>query len=244
MIRHAFILGAGFGSRMRPLTDKTPKPLIRLGGKPLIDYVIEGLASVGVEHIVVNVHYLADEMEAHLKNHSFKNITISDERAQILDTGGGALKALPAFGNEPFFIHNSDSVWLEEKIGQNQVSQNLQNMVRAFNPADMDCLMLLADRHNSLGYDGAGDFLLDERQNITRREGEAPSDYVFTGVSINSPALFKGSPSGAFSLNMLWDAAIKQRRVKGLPHQGKWMHVGTSAALEDAEHCLLASQQT
>lgn len=244
MIKHAFILGAGFGSRMRPLTETTPKPLIKLGGKALIDHVIEGLVSVGVEQIIVNVHYLADQLEAHLKNHAFKNIIISDERAELLDTGGGAFKALHHFNNEPFFIHNSDSVWIEHGAQPEGISHNLSAMVKGFDASQMDCLMLLANRHNSLGYSGKGDFLMDQHQLIKRRPKEMATDHVFAGVSINTTDLFANSPEGAFSLNLLWDKSIEQGRVKGIPHQGKWMHVGTKEALAEAEACLIKAQQT
>lgn len=244
MIKHAFILGAGFGSRMRPLTDTTPKPLVKLGGKALIDHVIEGLLSVGVENIVVNVHYLADQLENHLKKHKHKGIIISDERAEILDTGGGAKKALDYFQGEPFFIHNSDSVWIEPRSNNRAVNQNLSNMVKAFDEATTDCLMLLANRHKSLGYSGKGDFLINEDQQLQRRPKDQSTDHVFAGVSINRPELFQASPEGPFSLNLLWDRAIAKGRVRGVHHQGKWMHVGTTDALNEAEHCLLAAQQT
>lgn len=238
MIKNAFILGAGFGSRMRPLTETTPKPLIKLAGKALIDHVIEGLIDVGVTRIVVNVHYLADQLEDHLAGYSTPEIIISDERSEILDTGGGAAKALPFFGDEPFFIHNSDTVWIEGE------GRNLAHMLNAFDPTAMDCLMLLANRHTSLGYDGKGDFLLGQDNRITRRPKDTASDFVFAGVSINTPKLFTRHPEGAFSLNELWDNAIATGRAHGIRHQGKWMHVGTSKSLEDAEHCISASRCT
>lgn len=236
MIKNAFILGAGFGSRMRPLTDATPKPLIKLAGKALIDHVIEGLIDVGVEKIVVNVHYLADQLEDHLSKYTAPEIIISNERREILDTGGGAAKALPLFGDEPFFIHNSDTVWIEGE------GRNLAHMINAFNPHQMDCLMLLANRHTSLGYDGNGDFLLGDDNRIARRPQHSASDFVFAGVSINTPKLFNGHPHGPFSLNKLWDTAIAAGRAHGIRHQGKWMHVGTSEALTEAEHCISASR--
>lgn len=238
MIKQAFILGAGFGSRMRPLTDTIPKPMVPLAGKPLIDHVIDRLTFVGVEKIVVNVHYLADVLENHLRKKNDVEIIISDERDELLDTGGGVLKALPHFKDEPFFIHNSDSVWVEN--GHN----NLAEMVRLFDPNKMDNLLCLANRHTSLGYDGNGDFLLSNEDLISRKPKEVASDHVFIGASLATKSLFDQSPKGAFSLNKLWDAAIANNRVYGIKHQGIWMHVGTTEALSDAEDCIRQSELT
>ena len=238
MIKQAFILGAGFGSRMRPLTDTIPKPMVPLAGKPLIDHVIDRLTSVGVERIVVNVHYLADVLENHLRQRNDIEIIISDERDELLDTGGGVLKALHHFGDEPFFIHNSDSVWVEN--GHN----NLAEMVKLFDPNKMDNLLCLANRHTSLGYDGNGDFLLSNEDLISRKPKEVASDHVFIGASLATKSLFDQSPKGAFSLNKLWDAAIAKNRVYGIKHQGIWMHVGTTEALSDAEDCIRQSELT
>ena len=238
MIKQAFILGAGFGSRMRPLTDTIPKPMVPLAGKPLIDHVIDRLTSVGVEKIVVNVHYLADVLENHLRKKNDVEIIISDERDELLDTGGGVLKALHHFGDEPFFIHNSDSVWVEN--GHN----NLAEMVKLFDPQKMDNLLCLANRHTSLGYDGNGDFLLSNEGLISRKPKEVASDHVFIGASLATKNLFDQSPKGAFSLNKLWDAAIAKNRVYGIKHQGIWMHVGTTEALSQAEDCIRQSELT
>ncbi len=232
LIKQAFILGAGQGSRMRPLTETRPKPLVELAGKPLIDHVIERLVTAGAEKIVVNVHYLADQLEAHLSARAHPEIIITSEREQLLDTGGGAAKALEYFGDKPFFIHNSDSVWLEKQI------ENLAEMVKMFDPEKMDALLLLADKTTSLGYDGEGDFSIMEDGTIKRRQPGEATDYVFAGASIAAPPLFKDHPTGPFSLNLLWDRAIDQSRVFGLKHQGTWMHVGTSGALAEAEHCI------
>lgn len=238
MVKQAFILGAGFGSRMRPLTDTIPKPMVPLAGKPLIDHVIDRLTSVGVEKIVVNVHYLADVLETHLRQINGPEIIISDERAELLDTGGGVKKALEHFGNEPFFIHNSDSVWVERE------QNNLAEMVKIFNSKTMDNLLCLANRQTSLGYDGNGDFLLDKEGLISRKPSDVASDHVFIGASIATSNLFQSSPDGAFSLNKLWDASIAKNRVYGLQHQGIWMHVGTTDALSDAEDCIRQAELT
>ena len=238
LVRQAFILGAGMGSRMAPLTDTIPKPLVPLAGKPLIDHVIDGLAAVGVQKFIVNVHYRADQLEAHLKARKNLNITISDERGELLDTGGGLKRASRYLENEPFFIHNSDSVWLE---GANQQKPNLQRMVETFDPDKMQSLMLLADRHNALGYNGKGDFLMKENNRLQRR-GKTEVDYVFAGVSIAAPRLLDNAPDGPFSLNLLWNNGLSQGAVYGIAHQGRWMHVGTIEALKEAEKCMSAQK--
>ncbi len=238
MVKQAFILGAGFGSRMRPLTDHTPKPLVALAGKPMIDHVIDRLVSVGVEKIIVNVHYLADQLETHLKQKNNAEFIISDERDLLLDTGGGVKKALTHFSDEPFFIHNSDSTWIEQ--GHN----NLAAMISNFSPSRMDNLLCLANRNNSIGYSGTGDFELSETGLISRKQAGVSTDHVFIGVSIATKALFANSPEGPFSLNMLWDQAIASQRLYGVHHQGIWMHVGTTEALSEAEHCIKTTNPT
>lgn len=238
-IKQAFILGAGLGSRMRPLTDTMPKPMIPLGGKPLIDHVIARLQKAGVEKFVVNVHYLAEKLEAHLKNKTNIEIIISNERDELLDTGGGLMKAKTHLDDEPFFIHNSDSVWIEEN---KEGCSNLSRMVKAFDANKMQSLMLLADRQTALGYDGKGDFVFNEDQTLTRRTGDEATDYVFAGVSVAHPSLLLGAQVGAFSLNKLWDAALSNHTVYGLKHQGLWMHVGTPDSLKQAEVRLKKSQ--
>ncbi len=231
-IKQAFILGAGMGSRMRPLTDTMPKPLVPLNGQPLIEHVIERLKAVGVEKIIVNVHYLADPLEIHLQTHKDIKVIISDERDCLLDTGGGLIKASPYLDDAPFFIHNSDSVWLENQGTQ---LSNLSRLVQAFDPDKMDSLLLLANRHTSLGYDGKGDFLLNQDGTLKRRSEGQETDYVFAGVSIATPNFLNGAPSGPFSLNHLWNQAISKNKLYGLKHEGLWMHVGTPEALTEAE---------
>ncbi len=238
MVDQAFILGAGFGSRMRPLTDTIPKPMVQLAGKPLIDHVIDRLASVGVKKIVVNVHYLADVLVTHLRQRNDVELIISDERNELLDTGGGVYKALPHFGDEPFFIHNSDSVWVEN--GHN----NLAELIKKFDPQKMDNLLCLANKNTSLGYDGNGDFLLSNEGLISRKPSDVTSDHVFIGASIATKNLFEKSPEGSFSLNKLWDVSIAKNRVYGIKHQGIWMHVGTTEALSEAEDCIRQAEPT
>jgi MurNAc alpha-1-phosphate uridylyltransferase len=223
------VLAAGLGKRMRPLTTNIPKPLVRLKGRALIDHVLDRLAAAGVARAVVNVHYLADALEAHLKPRKTPQIVISDERGQILDTGGGVVHALPMLGSGPFLIHNSDSVWIEG------VGSNLHRLFAAWDSAAMDGLMLLASAATSLGYEGQGDFVMGNDGRLIRRGERQMAPFVFTGVSIAHPRMFEGAPQGAFSLNAPWDVAIEKGRLYGIRLDGLWMHVGTPEALTEAE---------
>ncbi len=223
------VLAAGQGVRMRPLTADIPKPLVRLKGRALIDHVLDRLAEAGVARAVVNVHYLADKLEAHLAKRTSPQIVISDERGMLLDTGGGVVRALPKLGPEPFLIHNSDSVWIEG------VGSNLERLFAAWDSSTMDALMLLASSATSLGYDGQGDFVMGNDGRLVRRGERQMAPFVFTGVSIAHPRLLQGAPTGAFSLNAPWDAAIEKGRLFGIRLDGLWMHVGTPEALIEAE---------
>lgn len=225
----AFVLAAGLGTRMRHLTNVQPKPMVPLNGTPLIDRVLDRLEAAHIPRAVVNVHYLADVLEAHLAKRTRPAITISDERGLLLDTGGGVLKAWAHLSAEPFLIHNSDSVWTERGV------DNLARLCAAWNPATMDALMLLAPRDTSIGYDGDGDFDLGSDGRLTRRSPNQRAPYVFAGVSIAHPRLFDKAPKGAFSLNKVWDAAIIAGRLYGVPLEGTWMHVGTPEAVIEAE---------
>jgi MurNAc alpha-1-phosphate uridylyltransferase len=226
------VLAAGLGQRMRPLNNGLPKPLVRLKGRPLIDHVLDRLGEAGVARAVVNVHYCAEQIIAHVAPRLSPIIVISDESGQLLDTGGGVRKALPALGEEPFIIHNSDSVWID------RANSNLHRLFAAWDGARMDSLMLLAPMTNSVGYSGAGDFALDADARIVRRSGNVRVPFVFTGVSIAHPRLFENSPAGPFSLNLLWDRAIAAGRLFGVTLDGTWMHVGDPAALDEAEGLL------
>ncbi len=228
----AMVLAAGRGVRMRPLTGLVPKPMVRLGDKPLIDHVLDRIDEAGIGGAVVNVHYLADQIVAHLKSRERPRISISDERPLLLDTGGGVRKALAKLGPEPFLIHNSDSLWIDG------VQPNLARLARSFDPERMDCLLLVALGSGSLGYDGRGDFLMSADGLLQRRPEREIAPFVFTGVSIAHPRLFDGAPDGPFSLNLVWDRAIRKRRAFGIRLDGTWMHVGTPAALDAAEHLL------
>jgi N-acetyl-alpha-D-muramate 1-phosphate uridylyltransferase len=225
----AMVFAAGLGSRMRPLTDTIPKPLIPLAGRPLIDHVLDRLAATGVSRAVVNVHYLADNLEAHLSARQKPEVIISDERDALLDTGGGLMRAKQLLGDDSIVIHNSDSVWLDG------VGNNLKRLFEAWDPERMDTLMLLASTSKCVGYNGAGDFNLDADGRITRRSESRMTPFVFAGVSVAHPRLFENAPDGAFSLNVLWDRAMADKRAFGLRMDGFWMHVGTPEALTEAE---------
>ncbi len=228
----AMVLGAGLGTRMLPLSETTPKPLVPLSGVALIDRVLDRLAEAGVEKAVVNVHHLADRMEAHLAARKRPAVVISDERALLLDTGGGVKKALPLLGGEAFFVHNSDSVWIEAG------APALAAMAAAWEPERMDWLLLVAPASQAIGYGGRGDFHLEADGCLRRRGGGETAPFVFAGVSITTAQTFAGAPEGAFSLNLLWDRALETGRLYGLALEGQWMHVGTPNALTEAERVL------
>jgi MurNAc alpha-1-phosphate uridylyltransferase len=233
--RHAMVLAAGLGARMRPLTDNLPKPLIRVGGKALIDYGLDQLADVGVEAAVVNVHYLADKIERHLAARERPRIVISDERKELLNTGGGVVKAMNHLGEAPFFHINSDSIWIDGARG------NLQRLADAFDPAEMDALLLLAPAATSIGYGGRGDFAMASDGCLRRRAEREIVPFVYAGAALLSPALFSNPPPGAFSLNLVFDRAMATGRLHGLRLDGLWMHVGTPDAIAAAEAAILAS---
>lgn len=231
----AMVLAAGFGVRMRPLTDKIPKPLVAVAGKPLIDHVLDRLAEAGVETAVVNVHYLADQIERHLTGRQTPRIVISDERSKLLDTGGGIVKALPVLGSAPFFHLNADTIWIDG------VSPNLLRLAGMFDSDRMDALLLLAVTSTSVGYAGRGDFTMAPDGRLARRPERDVAPFVYAGVAMLNPALFSTAPPGAFSLNLLFDRAIQAGRLYGLRLEGVWMHVGTPEAIAAAETAIFAS---
>lgn len=230
--RRAMVLAAGYGLRMRPLTEDTPKPLLRVAGKALIDHVLDRLAAAGVEEAVVNVHHLADKIERHLANRKAPRIIISDERETLLDTGGGIAKALPHLGTAPFFLVNSDSIWIEG------VRPNLERLATAFDPQAMDALLLLAPTTGSVGYEGRGDYIMAADARLTRRGERDVVPFVYAGAAILGPALFAHTPPAPFPLTRLFDRAEEQGRLYGLRLEGIWMHVGTPAAIAEAEKAL------
>lgn len=230
--RAAMVLAAGYGQRMRPLTLDRPKPLIEVNGKPLIGYGFDRLREANVSNAVVNVHYLPGLIEAWTKMQSGIEIVIADERAQILDTGGGIVNALPLLGSDPFFVINSDSFWIDRG------TPALERLRSAWIDTAMDCLLLLCPLDQTVGYDGRGDFILKPDGRVQRSKQAAGLPLVYIGCYLVSPRLFEGAPQGAFSMNLLWDRAIAQGRLFGLSHTGKWLHVGTPEAIGLAERAL------
>jgi N-acetyl-alpha-D-muramate 1-phosphate uridylyltransferase len=232
-VTHAMILAAGFGMRMRPLTLNTPKPLIKVASKSLIDYGIDKLRDAEVPHAVVNGHYLADQIEAWSKTIASPVVEFSDERDTILDTGGGIARALPMLGDEPFIVLNSDSFWIDDK------TSGLNRLRSAWNDAEMDCLLLMCHPAQTTGFDGKGDFILADNGRILRyRKPEDPISPVYIGGYLVHPRLFKDAPAGAFSMHVLWRNAIANGRLFGLAHDGHWLHVGTVEAIAEAEEFL------
>lgn len=231
-VHTAMVLAAGFGQRMRPLTLSTPKPLIPVAGKPLIGYGFDRLRQAGVARAIVNVHYLADQIEAWVAEQTAPRAIISDERDAILDTGGGIARALPLLGEDAFYVINSDSFWLDDGIPA------LERLRTRWDDAAMDCLLLLCPLDRTVGYDGTGDFVMGADGRIQRSARAAGEALAYIGGYLVSPRLFRDAPEGAFSMNLLWDRAIAARRLFGLVHHGRWLHVGTPQAIGPAEQAL------
>lgn len=225
------LLAAGLGTRMRPLTDKIPKPLIVAGGKTLLDHNLDQLVTAGVEKVVVNVHYLADQIEAHCATRKTPSILISDERAGLLDSGGGVLKALPHLGNNPFFCLNADTIFVDGP------RSNLVWMAEEFDPARMDILLLVAPTVTTVGWGNRGDFLMHQDGRLERAGKGRMAPFAYCGVVILKPELFEAMPD-IFSLNRLFDEAQGNNRLYGLRLDGQFMHVGTPEALAEAEAAL------
>ena len=229
------VLAAGLGTRMHPLTTRMPKPLVEVGGKALLDHVLDRLADAGVERAVVNVHHFAEQIERHLAARGKPQIVISDERGLLLGTGGGVVKALPELGDAPFFHINSDTLWIDG------VQPNLTRLAETFDPAAMDALLLLAPTIGSIGYAGRGDFAMAPDGRLRRRGEREVAPFVYAGAAILAPALFAGAPGGEFPLTDLFERAAQSGRLHGLRLEGLWMHVGSPDAIVSAEQAIRAS---
>ena len=229
----AMVLAAGLGHRMRPLTLTAPKPLIEVAGKPIIDHGFEALRAGDVETAIVNVHYLSEQVEAWAaRQKPPPRILISNERAELLDTGGGVAKALPLLGDQPFFVLNSDSFWIES--GEPALSR----MRKAWNEAIMDCLLLVCPLERCVGFEGHGDFSIDAKSMLVRKRADDTHPVVYIGCYLVHPRIFAEAAAGAFSMNILWNKAIAAKRLYGLVHDGLWLHVGTPEAIPLAEAAL------
>jgi MurNAc alpha-1-phosphate uridylyltransferase len=230
----AMVMAAGLGKRMRPLTATRPKPLIEVNGKPLIDHVLDRLRAAGVTKAVVNVHYLPDALEAHLKARAGGfDIRISDERDLLLETGGGLVRAAPMIDSDPFFAINSDNYWLDGP------SDTLRLLASHWNEAAMDALLLLVPHARAFNHRALGDFHMDRFGRLQRRGRSKVAPYVFTGIQLISKRLLRDAPEGAFSTNILWDRAIAEGRCFGAVHQGLWFDVGTPASIRATELALV-----
>jgi len=229
------VLAAGLGLRMRPITETMPKPLVRVAGKPLLDHVLDKLAEAGVADAVVNVHYLPDQIINHVAGRSAPKVTISDERDQVLGTGGAVVKALPLLGTAPFFHLNADTMWIDG------AQPNLKRLADTFDPARMDILLLMAPTANSIGYSGRGDFAMTPDGTLRKRKELEVVPFVYAGVAILSPQLFNDAPAGEFSLTDIFDRVGERGRLFGLRMEGVWMHVGTPEAIAAAERAYSTS---
>jgi MurNAc alpha-1-phosphate uridylyltransferase len=223
------VLAAGLGTRMRPLSHSKPKPLIPVAGKPLIDHMLDRLVAAGVTYAVVNVHYLGDMVVEHLKKRRDLEIVISDERAQLLDTGGGTVAALHHFKDEPFFSVNTDALFVDAR------GDALQRLARSWDETRMDALMLLALTVRSVGYHGPGDFTMDAAGHLKRRSPRTVAPFVWTTVQICHPRLFANPPAAKFSTNVVWDRAIAADRLYGQRLDGDWLEINTPEAVDEAE---------
>ncbi|MBT8388491.1 MAG: nucleotidyltransferase family protein [Altererythrobacter sp.] len=227
----AMILAAGMGKRMRPLTASQPKPLVRVAGRPLIDHALDRLEDAGVAKAVVNVHYLADALEAHIVGRAAPAVTISDEREELLETGGGMLKALPRLP-DPFFSLNSDNIWLD---GPRSAFHDLSNR---WNPDEMDALLLVVPHARAVNFSGSGDFHMDPLGRLRRRISGRIAPFIYTGIQLVSHRLMREAPEGAFSTNLLWNRAIEEGRLFGASFTGQWFEVGTPEAIAPTEAAL------
>jgi MurNAc alpha-1-phosphate uridylyltransferase len=227
------IMAAGMGKRMRPLTATQPKPLVRVLGKPLIDYALDRLEDAGVAKAVVNVHYLADALEAHLQDRGAPGVVISDEREALLETGGGLVKAkaqdmLP----DPFFCCNADNIWLD---GPRNAFADLS---ARWNPDEMDALLLLVPHDNARNFTGPGDFWMDGTGALKRRIPGRIAPFIYTGIQLISHRLLRDAPTGKFSTNILWNRAMEEGRLYGVAFTGHWFEVGTPQAIKPTEEAL------
>jgi N-acetyl-alpha-D-muramate 1-phosphate uridylyltransferase len=223
------------GLRMRPLTEQMPKPLVQVAGRALLDHVLDKLGGAGVSEAIVNVHYLPDQIIDHVAGRTGPRVTISDERDEVLGTGGGVVRALPLLGAAPFFLVNADTLWIDG------VRANLARLAEAFDPARMDILLLMAPTASSIGYDGSGDYAMLPDGALRKRREHQVVPFVYAGAAILSPALFAAAPRGEFPLIKMFDAANAQERLFGLRLDGMWMHVGTPDAVQAAEEAFLES---
>ena len=235
-VKTAMIMAAGLGKRMRPLTENRPKPLVEVAGKAMIDHCFDKLAEAGIGKAVVNVHYLAEMMEAHLAALQYPiEIRVSDERAQLLETGGGLVQAEPMIDEDNFFCINSDNLWTDGP------ENSLLQLVQTWDEEQMDALLLLVPRSSAHNYKGSGDFHLDDAKRISRKLPGQQAPLIFSGIQLISKRLLRDAPTGPFSTNILWERAIGEGRLFGTVHQGEWFEVGSPQAIAPTEAALASA---
>ena len=227
--KKAMVLAAGLGRRLRPITNNLPKPLVKIANRTLLDYTLDHLVAAGVECAVVNIHYLADQIKQHLTNRNDLEIIISSEESNLLETGGGVKKAIKTFSDEPFYVSNADVFWL------NGPTMALGRMIDQWDDSKMDVLLMLHSTVEAYGYSGNGDFEVDANGKLARRLEREITPYLFSGVQIIHPRIFKDTPEGKFSLNVIYDSAIEIDRLYGVVHDGEWFHIGTPDGLAEVE---------
>jgi MurNAc alpha-1-phosphate uridylyltransferase len=227
----AMVMAAGMGKRMRSLTASQPKPMVRVAGKPLIDHALDRLVEAGVTKAVINVHYLADALEAHLGERKNPEILISDERDMLLETGGGMVRAQPMLP-DPFFCLNADNIWLD---GPRDAFHDLSSQ---WNPDEMDALLLMVPHARALNFRGKGDFHMDPIGRLTRRRSGRIAPFIYTGIQLVSHRLLRDAPEGGFSTNILWERAIEEGRLFGAAFTGQWFEVGTPQSIKPTEEAL------
>ncbi|WP_068311453.1 nucleotidyltransferase family protein [Polycladidibacter hongkongensis] len=227
-----FVLAAGYGTRMAPLTNTMPKPLVKVAGRPLLQWVLDAPRAAEVPEAVVNCHYFAEQIEAHLATPQGLAITISDEREQLLETGGAHIKARDLLGDAPYFATNADSFWAPES------GANLRSLAKAWQDEAMDVLLLLASKEAAVGYHGQGDFFMDSQGRLTRRGNANNAPFVYSGTMLLHPRILTGAPCAPFSFNQFFDKALAGGRLFGIRGQGQWLHVGDPAAIQQAEQAI------
>jgi len=231
----AMVLAAGLGTRMRPITDRLPKPLVKVQGKALLDHCLDTLKYSGIRHAIVNIHHHADQVVDHVSQYKGLEIKISDERDQLLDSAGGIVKALPGLGDDPFFVMNADSFWIEG------LKPNLVRMAEQWNGSQMDILLLLCDMSAAVGFNTKGDFTMDADGKLQRRDELKVAPFAYAGAALLHPRIFENTPQGPSSINQQFDEAIEKGRLFGLRLEGLWLHVGTPDAISQAEEAIAKS---
>lgn len=229
----AMVMAAGLGTRMRPLTDDKPKPLVKVAGKAMIDHCFDKLTETDVEKVIVNVHYLPDMLETHLKEAGYPfEFRVSDERTRLMETGGGLMQAQPLIDEYPFFCINSDNLWSDGS------PSSLEQLAETWDETRMDALLLVVPHSGARNYKGTGDFYLDEQNRISRKEPNGDAPYIYTGIQLISKRLLREAPEGPFSTMKLWERSISEKRLYGLVHQGDWFEVGSPDAIAPTEAAL------